>query len=180
MFYPLHQELRRRKVRELFEGVRRSGSAGESVDIGGEAFTTTLNLLSNTIFSVDLADPKSELAREFKEVAWGILKEAGTPNLGDYFPLLRKIDPQGIRRRMTVHFERILSLLDGMINQRLRVRESSGVVHGDVLDTLLNIIEEKTEDINRNQVMHFLLVSNYSFLKTNSLNLHIFLDFSMM
>ncbi|EXC17810.1 Cytochrome P450 76C4 [Morus notabilis] len=153
-----NQELRRRKVRELFEGVRRSGSAGESVDIGSEAFTTTLNLLSNTIFSVDLADPKSELAREFKEVAWGIMKEAGTPNLGDYFPLLRKIDPQGIRRRMTVHFERILSLLDGMINQRLRVRESSGVVHGDVLDTLLNIIEEKTEDINRHQVLHFLLV----------------------
>lgn len=158
-----NQQLRRRKVKELFEYVKRSGVNGEAVDIGREAFTTTLNLLSNTIFSVDLADPKSELAREFKEVTWNIMKDAGTPNLGDYFPLLRKVDPQGIRRRMTVHFKRLLDMFDGMIDQRLKIRESSGLVNSDVLDTLLTIIEEKTEDIHKLQVNHLLLVCNQIF-----------------
>lgn len=153
-----NQQLRRRKVKELFEYVKRSGVNGEAVDIGREAFTTTLNLLSNTIFSVDLADPTSELARQFKEVTWNIMKDAGTPNLGDYFPLLKKIDPQGIRRRMTVHFKRLLDMFDGMIDQRLKIRESSGLVNTDVLDTLLTIIEEKTEDIHKFQVNHLLLV----------------------
>lgn len=49
------------------ELVHKSCLIGEAVDYGSAAFTTTLNLLSNTIFSIDLADPSSEMAREFKE-----------------------------------------------------------------------------------------------------------------
>ncbi|CAI0476663.1 unnamed protein product [Linum tenue] len=101
-----NQELRRRKIEELIEGVRRNGCEGEkAVDIGREAFRASLNALSSTILSLDLADDEgSETAREFKEVARGIMDEAGKPNLGDYYPVLGKMDLQGIQRRMSNHF----------------------------------------------------------------------------
>lgn len=150
-------------MRELYEELKKYSLSGEAVDIGAAAFTTTLNLLSNTIFSVDLADPESELAREFKDVSWNIMKEAGTPNVSDFFPLLKKIDPLGIRRRMAVHFKRLLDLFGGMMDQRLKERDSpDSVKNDDVLDTLLNIIEEKSEEINKNQIVHNLLVITYS------------------
>ncbi|KAL6280212.1 hypothetical protein ACE6H2_017093 [Prunus campanulata] len=154
-----NQNLRRKKVQELIGQVHRSSQADEAVDIGRAAFTTTLNLLSNTIFSIDLADPSSEMAREFQEMVCNIMMEAGKPNLGDYFPVLRKIDPHGRRQRMTEYFGKILDLLDDIVNQRLKLRELPGsTTKDDLLDTLLNITEENSEVINKNEIYHLLLV----------------------
>ncbi|KAM6579757.1 hypothetical protein CsatA_003531 [Cannabis sativa] len=140
------------KVKELVEKVEQSSLSGAAVDIGSAAFTTTLNLLSNTIFSFDLADSESELARDFKDITWNLMKEAGTPNLSDYFPLLKKIDPFGIRRRIKIHFSRILQLVEGIINER---ECSDFVKNDDVLDTLLNIMKGNDNEINRHQIVLF-------------------------
>lgn len=153
------QNLRRKKVHELLAHVDKSSLTGEAVDIGSAAFTTTVNLMSNTVFSLDLADPSSETAREFRETVMNIMEGAGIPNLGDYFPLLRKIDPHGIRRRMTIQFGKILDLLDRMMKERSQFRKLPGSVkNNDVLDTLLDILEENTEEVNRTQIQHLLLV----------------------
>uniref|UniRef100_A0A803QAW6 Cytochrome P450 n=1 Tax=Cannabis sativa TaxID=3483 RepID=A0A803QAW6_CANSA len=150
-----NQKLRLSKVKELVEKVEQSSLSGAAVDIGSAAFTTTLNLLSNTIFSFDLADSESELARDFKDITWNLMKEAGTPNLSDYFPLLKKIDPFGIRRRIKIHFSRILQLVEGIINER---ECSDFVKNDDVLDTLLNIMKGNDNEINRHQIVHLILV----------------------
>ncbi|CAL1388067.1 unnamed protein product [Linum trigynum] len=106
-----NEELRREKVQELMEDVRRNASErpGEAVDVGRAAFRASLNAVSRTMFSLDLADDgqRSDTAREFKEVSRLILEEAGKPNLGDYFPLLARWDLQGIQRRMTIHFGKV-------------------------------------------------------------------------
>ncbi|RXH79880.1 hypothetical protein DVH24_041027 [Malus domestica] len=120
------------KVQELISDGNESAVKGEVVDIGRAAFKTSLNLLSRTVFSVDLADPHSERAREFKELVWSIFEEAGKPNLADYFPVLKKIDPQGIRRH-----------------------------------TLINISEEKNEDMDMDETQH---------LNTYNSTQHLFLD----
>lgn len=161
-----NQNLRRNKVQELIGQVHRSSQADEAVDIGRAAFTTTLNLLSNTIFSIDLANPSSEMAREFQEMVCNIMMEAGKPNLGDYFPVLRKIDLHGRRQRMTGYFGKILDLLDNIVNQRLKLRELPGsTTKDDLLDTLLNITEENSEVINKKEIYHLLLVSAIIFFK---------------
>ncbi|XVE64955.1 hypothetical protein DITRI_Ditri07aG0143000 [Diplodiscus trichospermus] len=82
-------------MEQLVANVQRSCQRGEAINIGQAAFETTINLLSNTIFSTDLVDPSSPIAQEFRKTVWGIMEEAGKPNLADYFPTLRKIDPQG-------------------------------------------------------------------------------------
>ncbi|XP_009362819.2 geraniol 8-hydroxylase-like [Pyrus x bretschneideri] len=154
-----NENLRRRKLQELLEEVRQSSVSGQALDIGKAAFTTVLNLLSNTIFSIDLADPNSEMARNFKEMVCNIMMEAGKPNLGDCFPVLRKFDPNGRRRRMTKYFSKILDLNDRLINQRMELRKLPGsAVKNDVLETLLNIAEESSEVINKNDINHLLLV----------------------
>ncbi|KAH7840402.1 hypothetical protein Vadar_016403 [Vaccinium darrowii] len=65
------------------------------MDMGSAASTTSLNLMSNTMFSVDLADLSHDTAREFRDLLNNVSLQAGKPNLADYFPVLAKIDPQG-------------------------------------------------------------------------------------
>ncbi|XP_023553650.1 geraniol 8-hydroxylase-like [Cucurbita pepo subsp. pepo] len=153
-----NENLRRKKVEELVEIVRKSASKGEAVDVGRLVFTITLNQLSNTIFSVDLADPKSELARRFKKYVQGIMEEGGKPNLSDYFPVLRKFDIQGMRKRMEIHMGRVLELLDSVIKQRMKQQEMDpdSVPNNDMLHYLLKN-EESDAQIDQNQIINLLL-----------------------
>ncbi|XP_059655475.1 geraniol 8-hydroxylase-like [Cornus florida] len=152
------QQLRSQKVKELMAYIHKSCQAGAAVDIGRAAFRTTLNLISNTIFSEDLTDTSSDTAQEFKELVWGIMEEAGKPNLVDYFPVLRKFDPLGIRCRLTIHFEKMIGIFNHMINQRLELRRLQGcITRNDVLDTLLNISESNPNEIDQVHIDHMLV-----------------------
>ncbi|KAE8735377.1 Geraniol 8-hydroxylase [Hibiscus syriacus] len=154
-----NQYSRRVKTEELIENVRKSCLKGDAINIGQAAFDATINLLSNTIFSVDLVDPNSSQARGFRQTVWDIFEDAGKPNLADYFPLLRKIDPQRIRRRMTVHFEKVLTLFGNMFDERSQSRKSKCFnASNDVLDTLIDIVEDDVEELDRTHVLHLLLV----------------------
>ncbi|RVX09069.1 Geraniol 8-hydroxylase [Vitis vinifera] len=62
--------LRHQKVQELLANVEQSCQAGGPVDICREAFRTSLNLLSNAIFSVDLVDQFLRLHKSLKSGAW--------------------------------------------------------------------------------------------------------------
>ncbi|XP_040987825.1 cytochrome P450 76T24-like [Juglans microcarpa x Juglans regia] len=77
-----------------------ASEAGEAINIGRLAFGTTLSLLSDTMFSVDLIDPKSTIIQELKEHAGTILELVGKPNVSDFFPLLETFDLQGIRQTL--------------------------------------------------------------------------------
>ncbi|KAK3224751.1 hypothetical protein Dsin_004613 [Dipteronia sinensis] len=137
-----NQSLRREKIQQLLAHVQESCDEGRTIDV------------------VDLADPSSETAREFKKLVRDIIEEAGKPNLGDYFPILRKFDLQGIRRRTGIHFGKMLDLFDGMTERRLKQRQlhGSAAVTKDMLDTLLNIRKDNsTEEIDRNQIKHLFL-----------------------
>ncbi|KAF5460766.1 hypothetical protein F2P56_020612 [Juglans regia] len=145
-----NQAVRYDKVQALLTETRQSSLIGEAVDIGTAASKTALSLLSNTIFSVDLADPDSDKVREFKETARDITTLAGKPNLVDLFPLLKKIDPQGVRHHMAVHFGKLMDIFDRMISERLQLRKVSGyITNKDMLDTLLNISEENSEELDK-------------------------------
>ncbi|KAL5715867.1 unspecific monooxygenase [Ranunculus cassubicifolius] len=137
------QELRIKKVEELISFVETKCENGCAVEIGQIAFSTVLNLLSNTVFSVDLTHLDSNYAQEFKADVWGVLEEAAKPNLSDYFPILRYIDPQGIRGRLKGHFIKLDETFDKLIKQRLesrklRVSETSC----DFLDTMMDFTHE--------------------------------------
>lgn len=127
-----------------------------AIDIGQVGFTSLLNLLSSTFFSVDLVGPDSDLDEsEFKELVWNILELMGAPNIADFFPVFKPFDPQGIKRRMRKLLLRVFEIFDKVIDQRLKSRDGNNstnnngvVVAKDVLDALLNIHEENNEEFS--------------------------------
>ena len=161
-----NQDLRRKKIKGLLAYVEENCSAGKAIDFGQAAFNTSLNLLSNTIFSIDLVDPNE---REFKDTVWGIMEEAGKPNLSDHFPLLKKFDLQGIKRRITVYSAKMLEVFDRLVDQRLKHRQehdcSISTECKDILDTLLNIIQDKSVEIETKHFKHcFAVIFLFLFL----------------
>ncbi|KAJ9680870.1 hypothetical protein PVL29_020008 [Vitis rotundifolia] len=146
------QAMRQNIVQQLLGHAQESCSSGRAVDIGRATFTTTLNLLSNTIFSVNLAHYNSNFSQEFKDLIWSIMEEAGKPNLADFFPVLRLVDPQGIQKRMTVCFNKLFEVFDGFIEQRLPLKASSA--NNDVLDGLLNLDKQHDHELSSNDVRH--------------------------
>ncbi|RVX00943.1 Geraniol 8-hydroxylase [Vitis vinifera] len=149
------QVRRQNIVQQLLGHAQESCSSGRPVDIGRATFTTTLNLLSNTIFSVNLAHYNSNFSQEFKDLIWSIMEEAGKPNLADFFPVLRLVDPQGILKRMTVCFNKLVEVFDGFIEQRLPLKASSA--NNDVLDGLLNLDKQHDHELSSNDVRHLLV-----------------------
>ncbi|KAJ6326852.1 hypothetical protein OIU78_013860 [Salix suchowensis] len=153
-----NQDLRRKKVQDLLAEVQERCLVGEAVDLRQAAFTATLNALSNTVLSLDLTDLSSDIAREFKEHISCIMDEAGKPNLVDYFPILRRIDPQGIRRRTATHLGKVFDIFDRLVNERLRLRQVKGYIPlDDMLDTLLTISEQNNEEMDANSIKHLFL-----------------------
>lgn len=104
-----------------------------------------------------MANPASDTAREFRDLVRSILEDAAKPNLSHFFPVLKMLDLQGIRRRIKVHFGKLFQLFDRLIDQRLKQRQEHGFVGSkDMLNTLLNISE--SEKIDRNDFKHLFLV----------------------
>ena len=155
------QALRQKKVQELLDHVNQSCSnGGKVVDIGRAAFITVLNVISNTLFSIDLAHYSSNLsAEDFKELVCAIMEIAGKPNIADYFPVLRLVDPQGARRRMKICYAKLIEIFDRIINERVQLRASEGSkARNDLLDSFLNLSEDDNSELSRDDFKHLLLV----------------------
>ncbi|KAI9076674.1 hypothetical protein K1719_041439 [Acacia pycnantha] len=149
------QDMRRNKLQQLLQELEQCSVAGQAVDIGKAAFKTTLNLLSNTIFSVDLIQ-STGTAGELRETVAGIMKELGSPNVADYFPVLKKFDPQGVRRRTTIHFSKMLDVFHDLVSRRKKLRENAGsLTDNDILDVLLS--EENREVMQGKRIQHLSL-----------------------
>ncbi|PON63362.1 Cytochrome P450, E-class, group I [Parasponia andersonii] len=147
------ERLRREKVQQLVAHLRKHAfsGGGAAVDVGRAAFGTTLNLMSNTIFSVDLVVGSDyfESAQEFKDLVWRIMEDAGRLNLSDYFPVLRRFDLQGVKRHIRASYDRLHEIFDELIDKRLEERGSGGSRTGDFLDLLLDQCQEEGSDFNR-------------------------------
>ncbi|XP_047319097.1 geraniol 8-hydroxylase-like isoform X1 [Impatiens glandulifera] len=148
------QHDRRRKVEELLTYIRKCCHEGKTVNVGRAAFRTSLNVLSNTLFSVDLADSEMDGSRDFKELVLNIMLEAGKPNMVDYFPALRAIDPQRIRGRMSLYFLKLSTLFGQMIDKKMVMKTFlKDIPKNDAMDVLLKISQEDTNEINKDQLV---------------------------
>ncbi|KAL2472350.1 Cytochrome [Abeliophyllum distichum] len=80
-------------------------------------------------------------------------KVLSTPNLVVYFPVLKGIDPQGIMKESKSHFGKVYSILQDMINERLKLRG----VKNDILESLLDYSQSNPSELPIDDVKHFLL-----------------------
>ncbi|KAG5570517.1 hypothetical protein H5410_060283 [Solanum commersonii] len=152
-----NQHLRSQKVKELITCCEKCSQQGQPLDIGHVTFKTNLNLLSNTLFSKDLANLFSDSKVELKEVIWGILTEVGKPNLVDFFPILEKIDLQGIRRFTSVHIGKLFKFFDHLIHKRLEEKKRGLSEKSNILEVFINITEKDPEEMNHNHIKSMFL-----------------------
>ncbi|XP_057542296.1 cytochrome P450 76AD1-like [Amaranthus tricolor] len=152
------QDLRLAMVKQLLAHVQDCSIKKLPIDIGKVSFTTTLNLLSNTIFSMELASYESSTSQELKNLVWNIMKEMGRPNYCDFFPILGYIDPFGVRRRMASHYSKLLNLFKEIIHKRIKIRSTNPLQAkptNDILDILLNLHEEN--ELSMDDLLHLLV-----------------------
>ncbi|XP_021748367.1 cytochrome P450 76AD1-like [Chenopodium quinoa] len=146
------QDIRHKKVKELVDYVQQCCEAGQAVDIGKAGFTTVLNLLSNTFFSMDFASHSSSGLQEFKELVRHFMEEIGRPNVSDFFPLIRWLDLQGVLKRSRRNYTKSLDIFQKIIDERLR---DPNAPKDDVLATLLKLI--KDNNLSLDEVKHLLV-----------------------
>ncbi|CAI0455289.1 unnamed protein product [Linum tenue] len=92
--------VRERKVARMVEFLQ--GKLGEPVKIAELAFAAIFDSLSNLMFSRDCIgfESSSETANRLKSLIWRMMELGTKTNFADYFPVLKKLDPQGLRREM--------------------------------------------------------------------------------
>ncbi|TVU46938.1 hypothetical protein EJB05_06512, partial [Eragrostis curvula] len=136
--------VRERKVRDLVEHLR--ARAGREVDVGKVLYGSMINLVSSAFFSVDVVDLEgtTESAHGIREHVEGLADLMTKPNVSDLFPVLRRLDLQGLRRKMAGHLGAIFSIVDGIIDRRLAEAASSNAAEhdNDFLQVLLNLMSE--------------------------------------
>ncbi|KAL0373116.1 UNVERIFIED_CONTAM: Geraniol 8-hydroxylase [Sesamum calycinum] len=155
------QELRHLVIKKMIARVIEAREAREPLYVGRLAFGTTLNFISNTMFSDDLFDMKSDGIRELKELVGDLVELALKANVADFLPFLRPFDPQGINHRVTVSLDRLHKLLDDIIGQRVRRRTyDQSDRRWDFLDVLLDHSEEHgPEELNYQNIKILFQVS---------------------
>ncbi|CAI9767275.1 unnamed protein product [Fraxinus pennsylvanica] len=129
------------------------------VDIGDAAFITSLNLMSSTLFSTDFAQFNSKSSQETKEVVRGLMTVGAVPNLADFFPVLKFIDPQGLLRETKSYISKVFVIFDDLINQRLKSRGESldHPVKNDFLEAILNHNQTNQSELTFDVLKHLLL-----------------------
>uniref|UniRef100_A0A165X6G2 Cytochrome P450 n=1 Tax=Daucus carota subsp. sativus TaxID=79200 RepID=A0A165X6G2_DAUCS len=159
-----NQHLRSQKVHDLIRYCEKCSQCGEAVDIGGAAFLTSLNLMSNTIFSKDMVDSYEDAeGKVFRDLVWNTMAEIGKANLVDYFPVLRWMDPQGIKRRLDSHLANLIKFFDVMVDERLELKRpgyrGEDTSSADVLDELLKL--QESNEIDKSLIQHMFVLTSF-------------------
>ncbi|KAG8386568.1 hypothetical protein BUALT_Bualt03G0161900 [Buddleja alternifolia] len=161
----MHQLDANNSLVQLRDYLQECSTSGRVVDIREIGFKTSLNLLASTFFSVDFAHLDSCSTQEIMENVHALVKNLGTPNLADYFPLVKSIDPQGLKRKTEASLRRLLEIFGETLNRRL---QSRGISSGtsprkkDLLEALLGLNQEDESDFSLDDIKHLMIVSNFS------------------
>ncbi|PIA59247.1 hypothetical protein AQUCO_00400259v1 [Aquilegia coerulea] len=133
--------VRGRCVNNMVQYVEEASEGGtNAIDIGKYIFLMSFNLIGNLMFSKDLLDPKSKRGAAFFYHAGKVMYLAGKPNVADFLPLLRWLDPQGIRRKTEYHVERAFNIAGSFIKERMEseLNDVGGEKKKDFLNVLLD------------------------------------------
>ena len=129
--------LREKKLMEVVGFL--SSMEGRVVKLKELAFVTALNMISNALLSKDLVSLEDETA-----VArmLGCVKKTvdvmSTPNLADYYPILRGLDLQRLQKKSMDSFVELFSLWQPIVKERRERKRSHATSQHDFLDALIN------------------------------------------
>ncbi|KAM3393585.1 hypothetical protein ACQJBY_014358 [Aegilops geniculata] len=143
-------------VGHLTEYLRACSGTGMPVIIREAVNRTVLNVISNILFSEDVADLSAPGVQPFRGLIVPVLEEWSKSNVSDAFPFLAPIDHiLGSRRRISIHLAKLFNFFDQEILQRRLVRTGTGSEKkNDVLDVLLE--RHAMSKLTRQEITTFL------------------------
>ncbi|CAN8254946.1 unnamed protein product [Cochlearia groenlandica] len=154
------KDLRAKKVKELISFMSESSEREEAVDIARASFVTTLNIISNLLFSVDLGNYDPRSSSVFQDAVTGVMESIGNPDLANFFPILKFLDLQGNGKKLKDCSESLMKVLRGFYDSRIAENPSrmgnEGALRGDLLDTLINLNKGGETELEINEIEHLL------------------------
>ncbi|KAL1828426.1 hypothetical protein DCAR_0207639 [Daucus carota subsp. sativus] len=151
------RDLRHKVVQEMVQHLKEVSGKGEAADIVKLGFATAVNQISNTCFSVNVADYKTQDVKGFQNAVKSVMEVDIKFNVADYFPLLRALDPQGLRGKAKDAYGYLEQLCDKFIVERLKQRQSKAQKHGDLLDCFLDFSQENESEFSLKHVQVLLV-----------------------
>ncbi|GAB4858582.1 hypothetical protein Ancab_010056 [Ancistrocladus abbreviatus] len=126
-----------------------------------------------------LAEEREGLGAEF----WRLVEEftlmLGTPNVSDFFPVLRRFDLQGVEKRMKECSGRLDKIFDEIISQRLRLtdqrEENESGCSKDFLQILLELKDTAPADGKTALTINHAKALFLVFLSFSNLHLYIYI-----
>ncbi|XP_024988408.1 geraniol 8-hydroxylase-like isoform X2 [Cynara cardunculus var. scolymus] len=94
----------------------------------------------------------SQSSQDFMDLVWLLFENAGRPNLADFFPVLRPLDPHGLLRKAKLYTGKLLAIVEEYISKRLQERtatsSSDASSSKDLMDLLLDMSQNEKSSIN--------------------------------
>lgn len=147
--------------------LRRIENEPGAVNLAQCLFLMSFNLVGNLVFSKDLLDSQCEEGKEFFDAMRRISGLVGKPNVADFIPLLKWLDPQGVKRGMNENLGKAMKIVGRFVNERAE-EQKTGMKrvnnYKDFLDVLLEFEghgKEEPDKISDHNINIILLVSKY-------------------
>lgn len=161
-----------RSIEDDVEAAKARGESG-AVNLPHYLFLMSFNVIGNLVVSRDLLDSQCKEGHEFFEAMDKVATWVGTPNIADFLPFLKWLDPQGLKRSMLRDLGKAKEIVASFVEERIKDRKIGKEKTKDFLDTLLEFEgdgKEWHEKIPYEKVILIVLVSIISFYN------HILLD----
>ncbi|KAH6783488.1 hypothetical protein C2S52_008447 [Perilla frutescens var. hirtella] len=117
--------------------------------------------MSTTLFSIEATEFDSEVTREFKEIIEGVMNNVLAANFGDYFPILKPFDLQGIKQKAEGCLGKLHEKVEGYLNERLELRKANpdAPKKTDFLETLVDIMQANdSSQFTTDHLIHLFMV----------------------
>ncbi|KAG8364691.1 hypothetical protein BUALT_Bualt18G0024800 [Buddleja alternifolia] len=133
------QPMRKAELGLLINSLRQAAELGEIVNVTSRVSDLSTDILCLMLFGRKYADGDLD-EKGFKYVIKEGMEVGAVFNLGDYFPYLGVLDPQGLNR----HTKRLSKILDGFLEKLIDdhiLNKQNGKQTRDFVDTLIAIME---------------------------------------
>uniref|UniRef100_A0A2N9HWL7 Uncharacterized protein n=1 Tax=Fagus sylvatica TaxID=28930 RepID=A0A2N9HWL7_FAGSY len=129
------KHIREKKVSELVDFL--SSKEGKVVNLGEAVYVTFTNILSNAIFSIDFLDFEGKgIGKDIRKLIVEVVELENTPDLSNLYPILSKLDFQGVQKKRDKIVKKFLTIWEDVIIER-RKQESAISGQRDFLDALI-------------------------------------------
>ncbi|KAI3979959.1 hypothetical protein MKX01_042613, partial [Papaver californicum] len=129
--------IRRKCVDKMIKWIS-DEAKGDSVEVLPFLLATSFNLIGNIVLSRDLVDPKSTKGNDFFDINSDLANLIIKPNVANFFPFLRWLDPQGMKNKVKYKLSLILEIVSGFVEERRRMNAlDQDNKEKDLLDVLL-------------------------------------------